>query len=70
MPRVNPETLDRLEARELRQRQQISQRRAIRRGLHQVRFSAEPKLFVCPDCGGDCKTLMVAMQASLKAGRQ
>lgn len=69
MPRVNVATLDRLEAKEFRQRKQVSQLRAIRRGRHQARFSAEPKAFICPDCGGDCKSLMAAIQISLKGGR-
>ena len=70
MPRVNLATLDRLEASETRQRKQVSQFRAIRRGRHESRLSASPKPFICPDCGGDCKSLMAAMQASLKAGAQ
>lgn len=75
MPRVNLATLDRLEANEFRQRKQVSQLRAIRRAKHAIRraHAFQPttaqSAFSCPDCGGDCKSLMAAMQDSLKGGR-
>lgn len=70
MPRINLQSLDRLESNELRNRKRTSELRAIRRAHHRTPI-ARPVVsaFACTECGGDCKTLMVAMQASLKAGR-
>jgi len=68
MPRINLQTLDQeaVESRELRERRRISEHRNQRRTLHRT-----PKAtFVCPDCGGDCESIMLAIQASMKGGRQ
>lgn len=68
MPRINPATFnfEALESRELRQRQSMQEQRAIRMARRSAPRANKP--FVCQDCGGDCKTLMAGMQASLKAG--
>jgi hypothetical protein len=59
-----------LERRELRERKTIQQQRAIRQASHRSVRAAEPKpKYTCPDCGGDCKSMMADMQAVLKGGR-
>lgn len=60
MPKINPESLDRLEASEARQRKQTSQSRAIRRGLHRARFAPQPVLCTKVNQeGGDCQEVAV-----------
>lgn len=61
--RVNPKNFNQgvQEARELRERKSVQQARAIRRNKRANR--------ICRQCGGDCHSLMLGIQASLNGGR-
>jgi hypothetical protein len=67
MPRINLNEVEQIEANEDRQRKQVSRARAIHRQMRRER--------TCRQCGGDCQTLLAAMQTFLgharaqKAGR-